>query len=544
MSSDTAPSNTLLAVYPQWAHLLLEVDPSTVTVKSSRVLLFGCDRGHAPKRAAVSSRTRSWEKGVSGCFGCSRKGAEPGVNDLATVYPQWSHLLLEEDPSTVSVQSSRVLLFGCDKGHAPKRVSVGGRTKAWAKGVSGCPICSGNEVETGVNDIATVYPQWAHLLLEDDPSTIKIRSGKKLMFGCTKGHVPRKAYVSHRTKAWDRGLSGCPVCSGCEVEPGVTDLATVYPQWAHLLLEDDPSTVAVKSNRSLLFGCDNGHAPKRVEVSSRTQAWARGVSGCPVCAGNEVEPGINDVATVYPQWSHLLLEDDPSTVAVKSNRSLLFGCDNGHTPRLSVVHDRTKSWGCGFSGCPVCSGWEVEPGVNDIATLHPQWAHLLLEDDPSTVAVKSHRKLLFGCDRGHAPRTSLVYNRVRAWDNGNSGCLGCATSGFNTSKRGWLYLICNESCGLLQVGITNYLQRRLTEHKRTGFVNLLDTQEYDVGVDAKSWEDSIKDFLAEHLGHSLSARINAAKFKGFTESWLMSELNVTTLLELQEMVRSTDRTAV
>jgi hypothetical protein len=176
--------------------------------------------------------------------------------------------------------------------------------------------------------------------------------------------------------------------------------------------------------------------------------------------------------------------------------------------------------------------------------VYPEWAHLLLDADPHTVAVRSGRTLLFDCDNGHAPQKSPVYRRTLAWDRDNSGCPSCATFGFDPAKRGWLYLLRNDVWALLQVGITNDWKRRLSEHRKTGFVELLDIQDYDAGVDALSWEASIKNFLAECLGHPLSARIDDSKFDGFTESWLMSELNVTTLVELQEMVRTAEFGAV
>ena len=72
----------------------------------------------------------------------------------------------------------------------------------------GCPYCSGHQVLTGFNDLATTHPEIARELVDGDPSTISAGSHKKFLWQGNCGHQ-WMATVNNRTKP---RKTSCPYC--------------------------------------------------------------------------------------------------------------------------------------------------------------------------------------------------------------------------------------------------------------------------------------------------------------------------------------------
>lgn len=84
------------------------------------------------------------------------------------------------------------------------------------------------------------------------------------------------------------------------------------------------------------------------------------------------------------------------------------------------------------------------------------------------------------------------------------GCPKCAKSGFDNSKLGATYLLVSESLGIMKVGISNQLHKRIARLKsRTPFHFALDCCCYDDGA--------ISSILEKHF-HS---RLESASLRGF-----------------------------
>lgn len=97
-----------------------------------------------------------------------------------------------------------------------------------------------------------------------------------------------------------------------------------------------------------------------------------------------------DIAAQADGW-------DPSTVTVGSNKRQQWKCAVGHT-WLATPGNRTGPRG---TGCPVCSGRQVLPGFNDLATRHPELAAQADGWDPSLVSPNSSEKRRWKCALGH-----------------------------------------------------------------------------------------------------------------------------------------------
>ena len=273
--------------------------PDSVSYGSKRKVWWTCAHGHH-WQAAVHTRTGSG----TGCPYCSGRLPLPGVNDLATTYPdlarQWHPTKNAPlTPADVLPGSHRLVWWQCDHGHE-WRAQIKSRVNG-----AGCPICANKLVKTGENDLASLYPELAaqwHPTKNGalTPADVVPGSRRKVWWICPKGHAYQAA-ISSRSSG-----SGCPVCAGKKIIPGENDLASQYPdiarQW-HPTKNGalTPDHIAPASNKKVWWICDKGHEYQAV-VSSRTQRNG----GCPYCANKKVLPGFNDLATLYPhvasQW--------------------------------------------------------------------------------------------------------------------------------------------------------------------------------------------------------------------------------------------------
>jgi hypothetical protein len=176
-----------------------------------------------------------------------------------------------------------------------------------------------------------------------DPTTINAGSSKKLGWKCELGHR-WKAQVDSRTRG-----NGCPVCSGKAVLSGFNDLATINSQIAAQADGWDPTTVTFGSNKKLGWKCELGHRWK-AQVNNRTSG-----NGCPVCSGNTVLFGFNDLATTHPEIAGQACGWDPTNVIAGSHKKLSWQCELGHQWRAQIK-DRTTG-----RGCPSCAVSGFDP---------------------------------------------------------------------------------------------------------------------------------------------------------------------------------------
>lgn len=181
-----------------------------------------------------------------------------------------------------------------------------------------------------------------------------------------------------------------------------------------------PEEVSPGSHRAVWWVCEKGHR-WRAMVKSRAMG-----TGCPVCANRAVAPGENDLAIAFPevaaQWhpeKNGVLT--PRDVLPGTQRKVWWLCEKGHEWQARVSA-RTY----GGTGCPVCTGKQVIPGENDLATLCPdiagQW-HPARNGPvtPETVTPYSNRKVWWLCPRGHAYQ-AIIATRT----SHRSGCPYCA----------------------------------------------------------------------------------------------------------------------
>jgi hypothetical protein len=201
-------------------------------------------------------------------------------------------------------------------------------------------------------------------------------------------------------------------------------------------------------------------------------------------------------------------------------------CNSIVYPKLNTISNNSSK----TPGCAVCAGQQVEIGLNDLGSTYPLIAMEAVGWDPTSVTAGSNQKKLWKCNEGHewiapvAQRTS------------GHGCPSCSQSGFDPNKDGWLYFLSHPDWEMLQVGITNVPDDRLSTHKRLGW-EVLELRGPMNGDLARQWETDILRMLRKKSAIVGSTEI-AGRFTGYTESWMKESFPVNSLKELMEIVRS------
>jgi len=509
-----------------------------------------------------------------------------GINDLLTTHPALAAELVEADPRTLSSGSGKKVLWKCKDGHVWEAIVTNRAMKN-----RGCPYCSRQLPIKGETDAATTNPELISELITGDLSDYMAGSAVKLKWKCLESHIWEASLKSRALNG-----SGCPYCKGKKVNKGVNDISSQFPDFAPEAFGWDPSEVSIGSNQLLKWKCIEGH----VWETQPNARFGRGRNtGCPKCSGNVVDPGKNDLKTLYPDLGREAFGWDPSLVLPGIGKKLDWKCSQGH---IWTASPNSRTSKINKSGCPFCSHQKVLEGENDLASTYPELAKQAHGWDPSKVFPKSNRKLEWICEEGHTwkvtpasrirndgtelsgcpicsnhqllpgfndlktrypnlaaeahewnPSETLAgSNKKLSWQCANghiwkaaisnringTGCPSCAKYGYDPNGDGYLYLFEDLDRGMFQVGITNSPKSRFARHQRNGW-NLIQTIGPMDGLLCRNWERSILEYLEDN-GARMIKNENVEAFDGYTEAWYKSSFNVTSLIELMEQVRNSE----
>lgn len=438
------------------------------------------------------------------------KFPKPGQS-LADLYPEIATQADGWDPTTVKAQSNKMMAWKCKLGHTWE-TKVNNRSNG-----KNCPFCTGRKILVGFNDLATSNPELAAQAHGWDPTTLMAFSQKKVGWKCELGHV-WEATVGSRSAG-----NGCPTCAGKIPVVGKDDLATTHPEIAAQAYGWDPTTVKAGSERVVAWMCSEAHT------------WNASVfnlvrnNSCPTCRGTQVLTSYNDLATTHPELAAQAHGWDPSTISAKSktesHRSWI--CKQGHTWEATLAN---RSRG---TGCPTCAGQKTLAGFNDLATTNPELAAQADGWDPTTLMAFTNKKVKWICQLGH--RWEATVNSRSS----GSGCPSCAKFGFKPEQEAWMYLVYDDVRDVLQLGITNNREERLTKHRRSGFDQVLDVRGPIDGVLARDLERECLRSLTKRNAKFVKD-IDMERFDGWTESWTKDSLDVSSFRQLLDWVYEDD----
>ena len=436
---------------------------------------------------------------------------------LSISHPELAKEALGWDPSLFSAGSHAMLLWRCSSGHEwEARLS----SRA-GKDANGCGFCSGKRLLVGVNDLQTTNPEVAKDAYGWDPKTITGRNAKKLKWKCNLDHV-WEASVANRTGV---NQTGCPVCSNNQINPGDNDFATTHPELLAEVDGWDPTAVFAGSGKVMNWKCKVGHTYSQ-SLDQRTGAKKY---GCPICSGQKLVTGINDLLSTHPEIARQAVGWDPTEFHAGSSKKKTWLCDKGHEWE-GLISNRTRTG----SGCHYCSNLRVLEGFNDLASTHPEIAKEANGWDPKSKIAGSHEKLSWLCSQGHSWAVSPGSRTSKS----ETGCPTCSTSGFDPNSESWLYLLKHEEWLMLQIGITNTPKVRMAKHSRLGWEPLEIRGPLD-GFVARQWEQDILAMLRTK-GVVLGSKKGVGKFDGYTEAWDAGALSVASLKELMKLVEDNE----
>ena len=174
-----------------------------------------------------------------------------------------------------------------------------------------------------------------------------------------------------------------------------------------------PPTAALRNGtQKALSICAAGH---QFEVSAAKRPEKAGSAPvCPVCEDRLIQPGYNDLAATHPKVAvelDVTLNDGitANEVSADSRRNLLWRCPKGHSyPASPFARISAKA------NCPICADRLIVPGINDVATTHPEVVALwdprwLATASPTKLSAGSNRMIDFICQpEGHEYQLRLV----------------------------------------------------------------------------------------------------------------------------------------
>lgn len=373
-----------------------------------------------------------------------------GENDLAMAAPKVAAMLSEKDKHfafEVTAGSGRKLTFVCPNCKQEFKAAVYSVARSVDKGFTGCTVCAGKKVVSGINDLASKYPKAAAMWSnknEKSASEICANSGEQAVFVCPDCKQEFEARTYSVVNSTKNGNTGCPVCADKKFVPGINDLATKCHEAATMWSNKNKhsaSEFTVKSNKKALFVCPDCKQEFETVIKNIVRSTSMGLTGCPVCASKKVVSGINDLASKCPKaatmWSSKN-ERSAAEVTVGSREKALFVCPDCKQEFKSTIHRVVTSVRNNNTGCPICRGFEVIPGINDLASKCPKAAAMWSSKNKCSAAevtVGSQKKALFVCFDCKKEFKSTIASVVNSVNNGFTCCYDCNRRRINATSK-------------------------------------------------------------------------------------------------------------
>ena len=316
--------------------------------------------------------------------------------DKAYLLDEWDYEKNKElglDPKTVTSGTHKKAHWVCKKcGHkwqAEIRTRVNGVACPECYNQRRSEIQSKVKLTVSLTDYCKDNPDKAYLLEEWDyeenskldisPENISYGSGIIAHWICKECNYRWPAQVRSRVRG-----NGCPDCynqnrsniaSKARITTTLLDYCRNNLNKAYLLNEWDyeennklgitPENIAFKSNKKVFWVCSKDKRHKwEATIYSRVEG-----SGCPVCAGQKVLAGYNDIATTHPE---LVKEWDyqknypitPQEVIAGSIKRYYWKCSKCGHEWIASLNDRAL----GHTGCPECN--KVGTSIQELAVYY------------------------------------------------------------------------------------------------------------------------------------------------------------------------------
>ena len=212
-----------------------------------------------------------------------------------------------------------------------------------------------------VTSFAEAYPEiaktWSDRNLPLTPDQVSHGSTKKAWWKGECGHE-WEAIIKNRGHG-----HGCPYCSGNKVLAGYNDLETCFPDvaadWSDKNYPLKPDMVTTRGPRRVWWKCHVCGYEWQARVADRTAG-----SQCPCCADMVIVPGINDLASKYPdlasEWSDKN-DKRAEQMSPRADYRAWWKCGTCGNEWQVKIHRRI----IGAGQCPICVGTSRQASIND-----------------------------------------------------------------------------------------------------------------------------------------------------------------------------------
>lgn len=334
--------------------------PSEVSSRSQKKIKWQCskDAEHTWSTTVVNRTAKG-----SGCPICYKQGRNgyqitKTVADDPYLLAEWHPTKNSHSPDQITLGSGRKVWWKCLQGHEWE-AKVSNRVRG-----SKCHACNTRTRTVAHGNTAlSEIPEYAHLVKEwhsdNNVSPAEVSPGQdiKVMWQCQvdTNHTWRTT-IGARTK----NGTGCPECAGRRNDG--THYVSEYPELVKEWHPDNtltPDEVTDGSGKKIRWQCRNDL--RHVWEMAPCRRTGEGL-GCPLCSGNRIISGVNDLASNADYGSFLSSEWHPTKndgltpqqVSVRSNKKVWWQCSTDSTHEWqAVVYSRTRQ--NGGAACPTCA---------------------------------------------------------------------------------------------------------------------------------------------------------------------------------------------
>jgi rRNA maturation endonuclease Nob1 len=252
------------------------------------------------------------------------------------------------------------------------------------------------------------------------------------------------------------------------------------------------------------------------KISPRLGAIIAGQNACAFCAGNKTDP---DEAVKLMRESNLEPLEPYSNARVEWKCRCL-GCGEIVFPLYNSIQQ-------GQGGCKDCGYKKTAESLRISQEDAVQFARAA-GFEPAEPYVSSEDKWKMKCLKCLKFFYPTLHN-VRQ----GSGCPSCAKSGFDPNEKGYFYFLEHLRWEMFQIGITNFPDKRLKQHKRIGW-EVLELRGPMDGHLTQNWETAILRML-KAKGADLSNSEIAGKYDGYSEAWSKSTFEAKSIKDLMRL---------
>lgn len=357
-------NSTLLEVVPELSKYWVSTENN---LTPDKILVRGYENKLYVVKCPICGKHYSKKKGeiiTDKDFICDNCKALQGKS-LFVLYPEVAVMFdkgyNDVTSKEVFAHSNKKYNFVCENGHSfIKSINGMVRKEALNSKSKGCPYCSGTLL-VKENSFGYVYPRVSSLWDYEKngnitPMDVSKGSGKKFWFKCPKGH---EFYTSPNSLGRAEGSKylGCKECA-TEVIDLVSKEPNIAKYWdkrnSKLPYEVKYDPQGVNSDILYWLHCDKGHLYQQ-SACKIIKGFRNGVKNCPVCSGQFLQEGVNDLETlnsdVAKYWDYDKNSFTPKEVTPFSHKMAWFKCIECNKSIYMSVNDRSKSAGY----CPDCA---------------------------------------------------------------------------------------------------------------------------------------------------------------------------------------------